>query len=352
MSELKLDGHKLLYHLEELNKWSRGEDFYPIYVELSPTTVCNHRCVHCYIRYLGFKTIFLERKIMLALVRQLARIGVKALCLAGTGEPFLHKATPEVILQAKRSGLDVACATNGILFNKETAQEVLPALTWVRFSILGGSKKTYQKLQGAREGDWDRLLENLEDAVAVKNKKRLDVTLGVVFFIFKENGHEVVRLSRLMKSIGLDYVVVKPVGDYAKNKYVADKNLKLVFQKELGEVECLSDNGFKAQVRWDMFQEWGNKPYKKCLSLPFMTVIEADGNVYACGGYWQDKRYLYGNLYKQSFKEIWDSPRRKRIIKYIEGHVDLRQCYNCCRNHSINIFLWNLKQHPAHINFI
>lgn len=352
MNEFKLDGHKLLYHLEELNKWARGEDFYPIYVELSPTTVCNQRCVHCYIRYLGFKNIFLERKIMLRLVRQLGRIGVKALCIAGTGEPFLHQATPEVILEAKKSGLDVACATNGILFNEETAKKILPVLTWIRFSVLGGSRQTYQKLQGAKEGDWDKLLKNLKDAVAVKRKRRLGVTLGAVFFIFKENGREVVKLARLMKELGLDYVVVKPVGDYAKNKYVADKNLKDIFEKELKKVECLGDKNFKALVRWDMFQDWGNKPYKKCLSLPFMTVIEADGSVYACGGYWQDKRYVYGNLHKQGFKEIWDSPRRKRIMKYMENHVDLRECYNCCRNHSINIFLWNLREKPAHINFI
>src|SRR3989338_9423822 len=117
--KLQLNGHKLLYHLEELNKWTKGEDFYPIYVELSPTSACNHRCVHCYIRYLDFKAVFLEREIMLNLVSELGKVGVKALCIAGTGEPFLHKATPEVIEAAKKSGLDVACATNGILFNHE-----------------------------------------------------------------------------------------------------------------------------------------------------------------------------------------------------------------------------------------
>lgn len=349
---LQLDGHKLLYHLAELNKWVRGEDFYPIYVELGPTTVCNQRCVHCYIRYLGFKTLFLDKELMLRLVRQLGEIGVKALCLAGTGEPFLHKDTPSVIHTAKQSGLDVACATNGVFFTEEIAAMILGDLTWIRFSILGGSNATYKKLQGAREGDWDKLLVNLKKAVGIKRKDHLEVTLGVVFFIFKDNGDELVPFVKLMKELGLDYVVVKPVGDYRKNQYLAEKNLKELYTEELKEAEDLSDAHFKAQVRWDMFKEWEKKLYQKCLSLPFMAVIEADGGVYACGGYWQDKRYLYGNLHQQSFKEIWDSSRRKQIMKQMEENVNFEECYNCCRNHALNNFLWSLQQKPAHINFI
>lgn len=349
---LKLDGHKLLYHLDELAKWKRGEDFYPVYVELGPTTVCNHRCVHCYIRYLGFKTVFLDREVMLKNVRQMGRIGVKALCLAGTGEPLLHKAAADVIIEAKKSGMDVALATNGILLTQELAARILPSLTWVRFSVLGGSPATYRKLQGAKEGDFEKLLMNLKDAVAIKRKKKLSVTLGVVYFIFRENGKEVADFCRQMKKLGLDYVVVKPVGDYAKNKYVADKSLRIRFASELKAVEALSGKGFKAQVRWDMFEQWGKKSYAECLSLPFMTVIDADGSVYACGGYWQDKRYRYGSLLDTTFKEIWDSPKRKRITAHMQKHVDFNECYNCCRNHSINNFLWSLTQEPAHVHFI
>lgn len=350
--ELKLDGHKLLYHLDELAKWKRGEDFYPVYVELGPTTVCNHRCVHCYIRYLGFKTVFLDREVMLKNVRQMGAIGVKALCLAGTGEPLLHKACPDVVVEAKKAGLDVAMATNGILLTKKTAAAILPCLTWVRFSVLGGTPATYMKLQGAKEGDFEKLMVNLEEAVALKKKKKLPVTLGVVYFIFRDNGHETAAFARRVKRLGVDYVVVKPVGDYQKNKYVADRALKERFLPELREVETLSSGGFKAQVRWDMFEKWGKKTYEECLSLPFMTVIDADGSVYACGGYWQDKRYCYGNLYRKTFKEIWDSPQRRRITARMQKHVNFDECYNCCRNHSINNFLWGLKTEPAHVNFI
>jgi len=351
-NKLQLSGHKMLYHLEHLNKWVKGEDFYPIYVELGPTTVCNQRCIHCYIRYLGFKNVFLDRKIMLKLVRDLGRIGVKALCFAGTGEPFMHKATPEVILEAKKSGLDVACATNGVLFTRDIAEKVLGSLTWIRFSILGGSKETYMKLQGAKEQDWDRLLTNLKHTVGIKRKEKLDTAIGIVFFIFKENGHEVLGLAKQMKEIGVDYFVVKPVGDYEKNKYVAQKDLKEEFEKELKAVDGLSSQYFKAQVRWDMFEKWETKPYKKCLSLGFMTVIEADGGVYACGGYWQDKRYCYGNLYEKSFPRIWDSPERKELMKYIQERTNFKECYNCCRNHTINKFLWQLHEVPMHVNFI
>ncbi len=351
-ASLQLDGHKLLYHLDELNAWVHGRKFYPIYVELSPTSACNQKCMHCYIRYLGPGNLFLEEEVMLKLARQLGKIGVKALCIAGTGEPFLHKSTPKVIHAAKLSGLDVACATNGILLSRGIAEKVLPDLTWVRFSILGGSKNTYKKFQGAKENDWDKLIQNLQDSVTIKKKHNLKVTLGVVFFVLQGNGHEVISATRMMKEIGVDYMVIKPVGDYKKNNYTADKNLDKLYLKELKRAEKLIFPDFKVQVRWDMFQEWGVKPYKKCLSLPFMTVIGADGGVYACGGYWQDERYLYGNLYTHSFKEIWDSQRRRDIMRDIEENLNFKECYNCCRNHTINQFLWQLKQPPEHVNFI
>lgn len=349
---LMLSGHKLQYHLNELQKWSKGEDFSPIYIEIGPTTVCNHKCKHCYVTYLGHKPLFLKKEVLLNLMKDLGRFGVKSICFAGRGEPLLHKDLPEAIEIGKGAGLDIALATNGIFLDKEKAERLLRHITWVRFSILGGSQNTYSKLQGAPEKDWDILLENVRNCVEIKKKDNLSTTLGIVMFIFNENGHEAYEAAKLFKEIGVDYFVIKPVGDYEKNNYIADKGLKKKFQDLLSKCETLTDDSFNCIVRWDMFKEWEQKQYKECLSLGFMPVIDADGSIYACGGYWQDKRYCYGNLNENSFIEIWESKKRKDIMEDMQKNVNFSECYNCCRNHTINNFLWSLKNKPAHVNFI
>ena len=115
----------------------------------------------------------------------------------------------------------------------------------------------------------------------------------------------------LFKEIGVDYFVIKPVGDYEKNNYKADKELKDKFNEQLLECEALSDGNYNCTVRWDMFGGWEKKDYNRCYSLPFMPVIDSDGGIYACGGYWQDPDSCYGNLNENTFIKIWESQKRK-----------------------------------------
>ncbi len=351
-NSLMLSGHKLLYHLDELSKWRRKEEFPPINIEIGTTSACNHKCKHCYVDYLKPKPLILKKEVLFSLMKDLGTFGVKSICFAGRGEPLLCKDLPEAIEIAKEANLDIALATNGIFLTEEKAQQILKHLTWARFSILGGSPETYSLLQGAPKGDWEKLLGNLKNCIKIKRRDSLEVTLGIVMFIFHENGHEVLKTASLFKDIGVDYFVVKPVGDYKKNNYTADRRLKEKFHDLLVSCEDLSDDKFYCSVRWDMFNEWERKSYGECLSLPFMAVIDSDGGVYACGGYWQDKRYCYGNLNDNSFIDIWRSEKRRQVMEYMQKKINFLECYNCCRNHTINNFLWSLSNQPAHVNFI
>ena len=66
MSNLFLDGSKLIHHLPVVEKWKRGEKIFPIHAEISPTSGCNQRCNLCYVDYLGHKSGFLEADYELA----------------------------------------------------------------------------------------------------------------------------------------------------------------------------------------------------------------------------------------------------------------------------------------------
>ena len=52
--DILIDSHKLMFHVDTVNKWLKGEKFYPIYVEVGPSGACNHRCIFCALDYLGY----------------------------------------------------------------------------------------------------------------------------------------------------------------------------------------------------------------------------------------------------------------------------------------------------------
>jgi radical SAM protein with 4Fe4S-binding SPASM domain len=100
--------------------------------------------------------------------------------------------------------------------------------------------------------------------------------------------------------------------------------------------------------KWDD----GKRSYRHCLSLPFWTYIDAGGDVWGCSAYLTDERFRYGNIYKNTFKDIWGNEKRLNSVSWAEKELDTNQCRVNCRMDEINRYLWDLKNPPAHVNFI
>ena len=52
---LRIDHHKLLFHVDRVSDWLKGERIYPIYMEISPAGSCNHRCIFCGLDFMGYQ---------------------------------------------------------------------------------------------------------------------------------------------------------------------------------------------------------------------------------------------------------------------------------------------------------
>ncbi|MBF0247640.1 MAG: radical SAM protein [Alphaproteobacteria bacterium] len=349
---LQLSGHKLHHHLDELVKWQSGEPFFPIHLDISPIGRCNHRCVHCYVDYLGHKGPKLDGDLFRKLARDIGRCGVKSAFVAGTGEPFLNEATPEAIAIASENGTDMAVSTNGVLLDEQSLHVALPALTWMRFSILGGSRETYAKLHRTKESDWDALTANLAMAGRIKAQRTLKVTLGAVFCLMRDNAGVAVNLAKILKDSGFDYMVVKPPSQNVRNDFRADVRLFEQCRDVLDALRELSTDGFHVEIRMDQFEQVHKRDYGQCLGLPFIAMVGEDGGVYTCNGFWGNKDYCYGNLRDQDFPAIWNSEIKAAIQKRVEHHQDFTTCEPICRHNSINRFLWSLRNPPDHVNFI
>lgn len=352
MSELFLDGSKLLHHLPTVEKWQKGERIFPIHAEISPTSGCNQRCNLCYVDYLGHKAGFLEESIMNSLMDEFGKLGVKSVLLAGEGEPTANKGIVSMIQRAGRNGVDMAINSNAVLLNKEMSEAIMPDLMWARFTFQAADPQIYQAIHKGHRTDYERATKNVQDAVKVKRDKKLKVTLGTQQILINENYKNIYDTAKLSKDLGVDYYVVKRFSKHPNNTYDVPEDMYLQSMEELKRVEELSDDKFKVIVRWNNFTQDCNRIYKKCIGTPFITQILANGKIYPCSQFFKDETYAYGDLHNNSFEEIFTSGKVEEITARIEREVNVKNCISYCRHHSTNQFLWKIYDKPEHQNFI
>lgn len=355
MDKYRIDSHKLLYHVGRTSDWLAGKNIYPIYAEFSPSGSCNHRCTYCGLDFMEYKPRFLETGMLRERLSELGQLGLKSIMYAGEGEPFLHKDMAAIIGHTKQSGIDVGVTSNAVLFSEKTAEAALGSMSWIKVSINAGTRDTYAKIHGTKPEDFDRVIKNMSYAAKLKKEIRGACTLGMQLVLLPENVHEAKLLALKAKDIGMDYLVIKPYSQHPSSKTVEYKNIRYSDYVHLDEeLQGFNDAHFNVIFRIHTMKKWDEaaKSYKCCHALPFWTYVDAGGNVWGCSIYLGHEEFLYGNLYRNTFREIWEGDRRKQSMEYVEKKLNIKDCRVNCRMDEINRYLWELKNPPAHVNFI
>lgn len=354
MQDFRIDDHKLIFHIERVNAWLKNKTIIPLYLEIAPSGGCNHRCVFCAVDYLKYKPVFLDAQVLRKNVRQAARCGVKSIMYAGEGEPLLHPNIANIVRETKKAGIDVSMTTNGVLLKKEISEKILKDLSWLRVSLNAGTALTYERVHRSRKEDFGRVLGNLKEAVRIKKRLGLRVTIGVQLLLIPENAREVVLCAKKIKDLGLDYLSVKPYSQHPLSRAHMDVSFK--YEDHFGlsqDLRKLESKDFKIFFRDATMKRLSSvKDYGRCLGLPFWAYINAQGDVIACSAFLGKKDFCYGNIIKDDFKTIMKSPRRRSIMKRVAEKLDVARCRQACRLDKINSYLWELKHPGPHVNFI
>ena len=172
--------------------------------------------------------------------------------------------------------------------------------------------------------------------------------------IIPGNAAEIVILAKKLKTIGLDYFVIKPYSHQPLSltkiyKYISYKNSPNL-EKNMSEI--VTDN-FEIIFRARSMQKYSAKrSYNRCLAIPFSwAYIMADGSVYSCSAYLFDKRFYLGNINQQSFKEIWEGKKRQAQWEFMR-HFNPKNCRKNCVMDRVNEHLWEIINPPYNVNFI
>lgn len=320
---LILDSHKLAYHFDRVKAFETGERIAPVSVDMALTRACGAMCSFCYAMVQEpQERANVKVNEALNLLDDFREIGVKAVSLISDGESTLSKAYVPFIQHAANIGIDVGNATNGWEWEEEKIDQVLPHLTWVRFTCAAGTPEGYSNImfKGKEHTHvFDRAMKNIRYAVNLKKKLGLKVTLGIQMVLMPEFKDEIIPFAKLAADLGVDYGVIKHCSDDELGTLGVDYSKYEELYGLLEEAEKFSNENTKIIIKWDKIKNKGKPTYKRFYGPQFLLQISGSGLV-APSGMFFNARYSklhIGNYVEERFKDIFKSDRYWKIMDYL-----------------------------------
>ncbi|NOS76787.1 MAG: radical SAM protein [Nitrospira sp.] len=320
---LILDSHKLSYHMDRVEAWEAGERIAPVSVDMALTRACGAMCSFCYAMMQESQarsSVSVPRA--LNLLDDFATVGIRSVSLVSDGESTLSNAYVPFIQHAAKLGIDVGNATNGWEWEPEKIEQVLPHLTWVRFTVAAGRPESYADImyKGPEHTKvFDRAMEHIRYAVELKRRKSLPVTLGIQMVLMPSLREEIIPFAQLGLDLGVDYAVIKHCSDDEQHTLGIDYSQYESLHDLLVQAESMSNERTKVIVKWNKIKD-GDKPsYKRFYGPQFLLQISGSGLV-APSGMFFNARYSklhIGNFTEERFIDIWKSERYWRAMNYL-----------------------------------
>ncbi|MBF0186363.1 MAG: radical SAM protein [Magnetococcales bacterium] len=351
--QYKMDGHKLLWHLERVQQWQEKRVIAPIYIEVSPLAYCNNRCIFCAIDFSMEKSLALDASRFIPKLAQMGKAGVRSIMYAGEGEPLLHRELVPIILETKKAGIDVALTTNGNLGSSDDWQAILPALSWVRFSVDAGTDEVYSVVHGVSGEMFHRTIQNIRQAVQFKRDNELSVTIGAQFVVLEENVDDLAEAVALFSEIGVDYLAIKPYSLHPQMLATKEVDYRNGLMDRVASIlkTCTPSEKSPTRIifRQDAMENYadGKMAFDHCLALPFWGYVDSRGDFYTCSVFLGDPRFKVGNVLEQEMEAVLFGEKRENSIQFGEKRLALtEECRLNCRMARINEFLTMIDQKP------
>ena len=310
-----------------LNKTNGNPDLsYPISVELSLTNRCNLDCIWCSDRTLRTRAPGdLNINVFKSVVDDLKNGGTKGIVIEGGGEPLLYDRFNEAIEYVSEVGLSCGLITNG---TKEIDREILKHLEWIRVSLDASNENEFKNIK--KSSLFETIMKNISSYV-----EHCPV-VGVGYVVTNQNCASLEPLILRLKKTGISYIQFRPVIDHPEHS--SDLNLQYLLRySSIPKFNIIIDGMKENRVN-------GNNTYR-CKSHSLTSIITADGGVYLCG---RLNKYSWfepiGNIYEQSFSEIWYGETRREQAKTVLNREFCTKYCPECRLTKFNVLLERIER--------
>jgi radical SAM protein with 4Fe4S-binding SPASM domain len=316
---------------------------YPLNIQVELTEACNHKCSYCY--NFWRPTNYNAKKMPIEKVNDLVGIiekDIKPFHVTITGgEPLIAKdSVIHMIKNLREKRIFSNINTNLTLLNKECLEEIIEKSNTSQFGILTSlphySKETYNKITHA--DDLDDFYKNLSD---ITKDGRVPITVNMV--VNKLNKDSVYEEGKFLhENYGIknfsatpvlmpSYDIKGPSLELDKTEIVGvlETLLKLNedFKMNVDSLETIPRCTMPEQIRYNDLDIFN----RACSAGRSTVSISPEGEVRACS----HVPFSNGNVFRDKFKDIWESLSPFRKNKYLPEECDdcleFFSCYGGCR---------------------
>ncbi|MCM1182624.1 MAG: radical SAM protein [Roseburia sp.] len=331
--KLLLNNEKVNSVLAVRNGIKKMDEQFPISVELHLTDNCNLNCEWCTDKELRQNKAVLDAQTVKRLFREFWQHGT-GVTLEGGGEPTLHPEFREIVAAGKASNIDMGLISNGTTDISDSVDK----LKWVRVSLDSGTGEEYKREKGV--DCFERVLENLEKMSEARNPE--ETFIGVGYVLTTRNQGSLTELVKKLDRMGIDYIYLRPVEEAGDITPSLEALLDL--RKKMAELTADTRIKYMLAISDRIVEKNAGLP---CIAHSLTSVIHANGEVALCEKRREDGIIL-GNVYENSFEDIWVSPYREQISQRLLNAECQNGC-SACRVTGFNVIFEQLeKVHSKH----
>lgn len=294
-----------------------GENDFLRSIHFDITSICNERCVHCYIPH-ECKTKTIDSELFYRVLEEGRKMNIIHVTLSG-GEPLLHKDILGFLEKCREFDLSVNVLSNLIVLNDNIISEMkrnpLLSVQTSLYSMDPLIHDSITKVTGSFEKTKNGILKLLTSGIPVQIS-------CPVMKLNKDSFRDVIAWGKEFNiAVAIEPVIFASYDHSGSNlsNRVSLNELEAVLEQEFweGYAEVL----YSAAKEKEAFTE--DDPI--CSVCRYSFCVSVEGNVFPCAG-WQTN--VIGNLNRQTVEEIWENSEKIKNLRKIKRKA-FPKCVSC-----------------------
>ncbi len=323
----------------------------PRVVELSWQDRCNIDCFFCSTAELRAGNFELSSDRLEALFGEMQQMGVRGVRLMGGGEPLFRKDAVALIESLGRRGIRITdVTTNGVLLNEAVIRALFATgCDEICISLNAAEPKSYAAMMQTTERNFQRVVENIRLAAAIKRETGSDCLVKVQFLVYQDNFRDLPEMYRVFRSTGADRFWLNGLYPVRPMPAMTDESISEMLRLYEG---ILAEDYFEHLERFSFWERsissriaeaerrvFAAAPLARralvkvrhifdselrraraalelhefCLVGWYSTTVNANGDIVTCCVLQDRKHAILGNIGKNSLAEIWSGPAYERF---------------------------------------
>ena len=314
-------------NIKELNTSEYTPWAYPFVLQIEPTNACNLECPLCPVgrKMLERKTRHMTFEEFKSIVDDMSSY-LLFLILWDWGEPFMNPDLPKMISYASQHDIRTVTSTNAhFLDNDAYLEQILTSgLSTLIIAVDSANQDRYQLYR--KKGSLNKVITGLQKLVEMKKCLGSTTRINMRTVAMKQNEHELLKLRRLARRIGVDWFSIKTLNPSCGTEEMDD--------------ELVPTNPKYRRFEYDPHTNKRVRTQSICLRPWVMSNIFSNGDVVPCC-YDYNSKMKIGNVFDEPFTQIWNSAAYSSIRKRIHNSREsLEKCRNCWINFKLSDSGW------------